>query len=117
VAFYFNRAASFTRHPKGLLEQIQACNSVHVFQFPLSRHDGCLEIVRAWRAEHRQSQVANAGRHPLQRRRGRVASEGARRIDDLQVRDYGHGVQQCRSSEIRPRDELNIVNSDSRKRW
>ena len=28
VSNYFDRAAAFTQHPKGLLEQIKVCNSV-----------------------------------------------------------------------------------------
>jgi glutamate dehydrogenase (NAD(P)+) len=52
VNVYFDRAGSFTRHPKGLLDQIRACNSVHAFQFPVRHADGHIEVVRAWRAEH-----------------------------------------------------------------
>jgi hypothetical protein len=29
VSVYFDQAASFTQHPKGLLEQIRVCNSVY----------------------------------------------------------------------------------------
>jgi glutamate dehydrogenase (NAD(P)+) len=61
VAFYFNRAASFTAHPRGLLEQIQACNSVHVFHFPVRHHDGRLEVVQAWRAEHSHHKLPTKG--------------------------------------------------------
>jgi glutamate dehydrogenase (NAD(P)+) len=52
VNTYFDRAASFTRHPQGLLDQIRACNSVHAFQLPVRRADGRIDVVRAWRAEH-----------------------------------------------------------------
>ena len=31
VNLYFDRAAAFTDHPKGLLDQIRACNSIHTF--------------------------------------------------------------------------------------
>ncbi len=33
VNVYFDRAAAFSGHPTGLLEQIRACNGVHAFQF------------------------------------------------------------------------------------
>jgi glutamate dehydrogenase (NAD(P)+) len=52
VNAYFDRAAAFSRHPKGLLDQIRACNSVHAFHFPVRHADGHLEVIRAWRAEH-----------------------------------------------------------------
>jgi hypothetical protein len=34
VSVYFDEAASFTQHPKGLLDQIKICNSVYSFKFP-----------------------------------------------------------------------------------
>jgi len=51
VSFHFDLAASFTNHPKGLLEQIRACNSVYSFQFPVRTRRG-LEVVTGWRAQH-----------------------------------------------------------------
>jgi glutamate dehydrogenase (NAD(P)+) len=51
VSFYFDLAASFTDHPKGLLEQIKACNGVYSFQFPVRTRRG-LEVVAGWRAQH-----------------------------------------------------------------
>ena len=51
VSFYFDLAASFTEHPKGLLEQIRACNGVYSFQFPVRTRRG-LEVVTGWRAQH-----------------------------------------------------------------
>ncbi len=47
----FDRAAQFTSHPKGLLEQIKGCNSVYSFQFPVRTSKG-LEVMRGWRVEH-----------------------------------------------------------------
>lgn len=61
VNAYFDRAAAFTRHPKGLLEQIRACNSVHAFQFPIRHGDGRIEVVRAWRAEHSHHKLPTKG--------------------------------------------------------
>ncbi|MGD9900831.1 MAG: Glu/Leu/Phe/Val dehydrogenase [Calditrichaceae bacterium] len=49
---HFDRAAGFTGHPPGLLEQIRICNSVYHFTFPLKRDDGSIETLDAWRAEH-----------------------------------------------------------------
>ena len=49
---YFDQAAQFTTYPTGLLNQIRLCNSVYRFDFPLRRHDGTIEVIRAWRVEH-----------------------------------------------------------------
>ena len=49
---YFDQAARFTDHPRGLLDQIRACNSVYRFDFPLRRGEGHIEVLRAWRVEH-----------------------------------------------------------------
>ena len=48
----FDQAAAYTRHPKGLLDQIKICNSVYHITFPLKRDDGSIETIDAWRAEH-----------------------------------------------------------------
>jgi glutamate dehydrogenase (NAD(P)+) len=61
VNVYFDRAASFSSHPKGLLDQIRACNSVHAFQFPIRHADGRIEVVRAWRAEHSHHKLPTKG--------------------------------------------------------
>jgi len=61
VAFYFDRAAAFTTYPKGLLDQIRACNSVHAFQFPVRHADGRFEVVRGWRAEHSHHKLPTKG--------------------------------------------------------
>jgi glutamate dehydrogenase (NAD(P)+) len=52
VARHFDRAAAFTKYPKGVLEQIKQCNSVYRFQFPLRNLDGTVEVISAWRVEH-----------------------------------------------------------------
>ena len=52
VTRHFDRAAAFTRYPRGLLEQIKQCNSVYRFQFPLRNLDGTVEVISAWRVEH-----------------------------------------------------------------
>ncbi len=52
VTAHFDRAAAFTKYPKGLLDQIKCCNSVYGFKFPLRNIDGTVEVVSAWRVEH-----------------------------------------------------------------
>src|SRR3712207_7942347 len=51
VSIYFDRAAAFTKHPKGLLDQIKVCNSVYSFQFPVRTTRG-YEVITGWRAQH-----------------------------------------------------------------
>jgi len=51
VSVYFDEAASFTPHPKGLLEQIRICNSVYSFSFPVRTREG-YEVISGWRAQH-----------------------------------------------------------------
>ena len=48
----FDRAAAFSGHPAGLLDQIKRCNAVFRFDFPVRQSDGGLQVVRAWRVEH-----------------------------------------------------------------
>jgi glutamate dehydrogenase (NAD(P)+) len=61
VTQYFNEAASFTDYPKGLLDQIRACNSVYRFDFPLRRNNGEIEVIHAWRVEHSQHKMPVKG--------------------------------------------------------
>ncbi|HYE66663.1 MAG TPA: Glu/Leu/Phe/Val dehydrogenase [Pyrinomonadaceae bacterium] len=51
VTYYFDKAAMFMQHPKGLLDQIKICNSVYSFQFPIRTKQG-YEVISGWRAEH-----------------------------------------------------------------
>ena len=51
VSVYFDEAASFTQHPKGLLDQIKICNSVYSFKFPVRTQQG-YEVISGWRAQH-----------------------------------------------------------------
>ena len=57
----FDKAAAYTKHPKGLLEQIQVCNSVYHMAFPVEKDDGSIEVVHAWRAEHSQHKLPTKG--------------------------------------------------------
>jgi glutamate dehydrogenase (NAD(P)+) len=58
---YFEEAAAFTTHPRGLLDEIKACNCVYQFEFPVRRRDGSVEVVAAWRAEHSQHKLPTKG--------------------------------------------------------
>ncbi len=49
---YFDKAAAFTSHPTGLLDQIKVCNSIYRISFPLKRDNGSIEVIDAWRAQH-----------------------------------------------------------------
>ena len=58
---YFDRAAVACPHPRGLLEQIKACNSVYQISFPFRRHDGTIEVINAWRVEHSHHKLPTKG--------------------------------------------------------
>lgn len=49
VLAFFDKAAAFTPHPPGLLEQIKHCNSVYKFKSPLRNDAGTMEIIEAYR--------------------------------------------------------------------
>jgi glutamate dehydrogenase (NAD(P)+) len=51
VNLYFERAAGFTDYPRGLLDQIKACNAVYSFQFPVRTRRG-YEVISGWRVQH-----------------------------------------------------------------
>jgi len=51
VDTYFEKAAALTEHPRGLLDQIKACNSVYGFQFPVRTQRG-YEVIAGWRVQH-----------------------------------------------------------------
>lgn len=52
VCGFVSKAALYTKHPKGLLDQIMACNSVYHFTFPLRRDDGSYEVIEGYRVQH-----------------------------------------------------------------
>lgn len=52
VCSYVDKAAKFTEHPIGLIEQIKACNSVYKFNFPVRLADGGYRVITAWRVQH-----------------------------------------------------------------
>ena len=51
VSVNFDKAAAFTAHSKGLLDQIKVCNSIYAFQFPIRTQQG-YEVISGWRVEH-----------------------------------------------------------------
>jgi glutamate dehydrogenase (NAD(P)+) len=51
VNLHFERAAALTDYPRGLLDQIKACNSIYAFQFPVRTRRG-YEVISGWRAQH-----------------------------------------------------------------
>ena len=61
VNSYFSKAAALTTHAPGLLQQINLCNSVYAFQFPLKKPDGKYEVIQAWRVEHSQHKLPVKG--------------------------------------------------------
>lgn len=58
---YFDKAASFTNLPSGLLEQIRVCNAVMKIEFPLQKDDGSIEVISAWRAQHSHHRLPTKG--------------------------------------------------------
>lgn len=48
---YFEKAAALVDYPRGLLDQIKACNSVYAFQFPVRTERGW-EVIAGWRVQH-----------------------------------------------------------------
>lgn len=47
----FDKAATYTRFEKGILEQIKACNSVYQMKFPVRIGDK-IEVIEAYRVQH-----------------------------------------------------------------
>lgn len=52
VIGFFDKAGSYTKHPKGLLSQIRETNSVYRISFPIRTGKRNYEVVEAFRAEH-----------------------------------------------------------------
>jgi glutamate dehydrogenase (NAD(P)+) len=61
VNTYFDHAAGFCVHAKGLLDQIRTCNAVYSFAFPVRHPDGSIEVIHAWRAEHSHHKLPTKG--------------------------------------------------------
>src|SRR6185295_10131773 len=57
----FDKAAALTQHDSALLALIKNCNRVYHFPFPVLRGNGSIEVVHAWRAEHRHHKLPTKG--------------------------------------------------------
>ncbi|MEP7195822.1 MAG: Glu/Leu/Phe/Val dehydrogenase [Saprospiraceae bacterium] len=56
----FDRAASCTNIPKGILAQIKACNAVYEIQFPV-RIGNEVQVIQAFRAQHSHHRLPTKG--------------------------------------------------------
>lgn len=56
----FEKAAAFTKIPKGILEQIKACNAVYEMRFPVRIGDE-IQVIEAYRAQHSHHRLPTKG--------------------------------------------------------
>lgn len=56
----FEKAADITGHPRGLLDQIRACNSVYHMKFPI-KIEGQYRVIEAWRVQHSHHRTPTKG--------------------------------------------------------
>lgn len=62
VEMYFDRAAAYTKLPKGLLEQIKLCNSVYKMKFPVKVGNGNdVQVIEAYRVQHSHHRMPTKG--------------------------------------------------------
>ena len=52
VGSFVDKAAKFTKHPAGLIEQIKQCNSVYHVSFPLRLKRGKFQVIEGYRVQH-----------------------------------------------------------------
>jgi glutamate dehydrogenase (NAD(P)+) len=60
VQAYFDKAAKFTKHPQGLLDQIKTCNSIYQMKFPVKVGKG-YHVIEAYRVQHSHHRVPTKG--------------------------------------------------------
>jgi len=60
VHSYFDKAAAFTNHSKGVLSQIKICNSIYKFNFPVEI-DGEVKVIQGIRVQHSQHKSPTKG--------------------------------------------------------
>ncbi len=60
VENYVDKAASYTDIPRGLVEQIKACNLVLQIRFPI-RVDGDYQVIEAYRVQHSHHRLPTKG--------------------------------------------------------
>lgn len=58
---YFDKAAALTRHPEGLLSQINQCNSVYQMKFPIKVGKNKYDVVEAYRIQHSHHRTPTKG--------------------------------------------------------
>jgi len=56
----FDKAASLTSHPRGLLEQIKVCNSIYKMQFPV-KVGNQFQVIEAYRVQHSHHRLPTKG--------------------------------------------------------
>ncbi len=56
----FDKAAVHTSHPKGLLDQIKACNAIYKMNFPVKIGKG-YEVIEAYRVQHSHHRLPTKG--------------------------------------------------------
>jgi glutamate dehydrogenase (NAD(P)+) len=60
VSYYFDKAAPFTNTPKGLLDQIKACNSIYKMNFPV-KWGNEVRVIEAYRVQHSHHRMPTKG--------------------------------------------------------
>lgn len=60
VENYFDKAAAHTKLPKGLLDQIKACNSVYQMKFPVKMGNE-YQVIEAYRVQHSHHRMPTKG--------------------------------------------------------
>ena len=60
VEINFDKAATSTKLPKGLLEQIKSCNSVYKMKFPVKIGNE-YQVIEAYRVQHSHHRVPTKG--------------------------------------------------------
>lgn len=60
VESYFDKAAAYTKLPKGLLEQIKVCNSVYQMRFPVKMGNE-YQVIEAYRVQHSHHRMPTKG--------------------------------------------------------
>ena len=56
----FDKAAALTKHPKGLLEQIKACNAIYQMNFPVKIGNN-YQVIEAYRVQHSHHRLPTKG--------------------------------------------------------
>ena len=60
VSYYFDKAASHTKAPSGLLDQIKTCNSIYKMNFPV-KFGNDVKVVEAYRVQHSHHRMPTKG--------------------------------------------------------